>query len=135
MSMVLLGEVSRLWVSKEPVRSNVAVALEDMKRKFLAAMPLPTPRTADMEEDADAAERRRSRDAALVANISSQWSSLIVCRNGSKIHHCRLSLPAGGRRADRRWKELRGRGGKISARKYLWRAELKDPRFWREKIQ
>lgn len=78
---------------------------EERKRKLLAAMPLPTlpaPRTAAMEEDADAAERRRRRDAALVANIfqvNGRVHFYLMIR-GSKIQNPPLPLSAFCRQAD-----------------------------------
>lgn len=57
MVMVSEGDVSRLCVSKEPVRSKVTVS-EDMGR-----------RAVRREGVVAVAERRRRREAALLANI------------------------------------------------------------------
>ena len=80
--MVLLGWVSRLYVSKEPVRSKVATSSEeDMERNedwrllVLEMMPLRRALVAAVDDDddeatADAADLLRSIDPALlVANI------------------------------------------------------------------
>ena len=78
MSMVSFGCVSRLCVSKEPVKSNVATSDdEDMARKLVVPLARPLRRAVAADDDDDddddideaATDLLRSIDVALVANM------------------------------------------------------------------